>query len=452
MLGKLHVSFPFSAPVCFLAGALLGTAALAAPASSPKNSKSMSASVPSGHDYHVAAPANHAGLTCRFLKPADFKIADLPAEEVDFSKGSQFMPLAVAVTPYGPMVFTVAARPAFDDGAVSQWLEYICSAEGYTHTPVKETRIGAYPAVTCDATQKADDVTMKMRFVLFEDGGRLFQMSVMAPEALWTSAIEKMAPMLASLELRESRGTKVSLLPGGPVPAAQPADKLADKPEGKAAATGKPTPKKTAKAAATAATAAAATPPTAKLTAEELAALAFASDAASLDPENKINANLRNRGAGLVPRVVSIDLPGKSATVAAGAVQGLFRLPLGWHVIDDGKRTLVFDAGGKIQINLSQRLNEGVAPKDFARACLDQYLAEQPDLPVAAFEIDGIAAAGVRGAMIDGEKLDQCFFVRDLGREGLLLVARVTAKEADSKRALDLAGDIMATFDAPAAR
>ena len=40
--------------------------------------------------------------------------------------------------------------------------------------------------------------------------------------------------------------------------------------------------------------------------------------------------------------------------------------------------------------------------------------------------------------------------VRDIGREGLYLVARVTASAEDAKRALDLAGDIVASFDTPA--
>lgn len=409
----------------------------------------MSSALPAGYDYHVVSLAQHAGLTCRFLKPADFKIADLPSETPDFSKGAQFMPLAVAITHYGPMVFTVAARPAFDDGTVSQWLDYICKAEGYSHTPVKETRIGPHPAATCDATQKTDDVTMTMRFVLFEDGGRLFQMSAMAPEAFWDSAIKKMAPMLASLELKEPRGTQVALFAGQLIPA----PKAEETPAGKAAGTEKPASKKSAsKKPATKPAAPASAPasaPTAKLTPQELAALALASDAASLDPEHNFNINLRNRGAGLVPRVVSVDLEGKFATVAAGAVVGMFHVPLGWHVIDDGKRTLVFDAEGKIQINLSQRLSEGAAPKDFARACLDQYLSTQPDLPVAVLELDGIVGAAVRGAMIDGEKLDQCFFVRDLGREGLLLVGRATATAENSTRAFDLAGNIVATFEAP---
>jgi hypothetical protein len=401
----------------------------------------MSNAIPAGYEYHVVAPTNHAGLTCRFLKPADFKIAELPPSETNFSDGGVFLPLAVALTQYGPMVFTVAARPAYDDGAVSQWLEYICRKEGYEHSPVTEIRIGDLPAVTCDALQKADDVTMKMRFVLFEDGGRLFQMSAMAPEALWSSAIEKLAPMLSSLELREPRGTKVPLKPGAPPPtqkpeksaeapapapvAAKPADDAPATPPGKSAA------------------------PTARLTTAELIALALAEDASSLDSENQMNVNLRNRGAGLVPRVSKVDKATKSALVAAAAVQGSFRVPFGWHVIDDGKRTLVFDAGGQIQVNLSQRLREGESTRDFARGCLQQYLDLQPDLKQAELELDGIAGAGVRDAKIESETLDQYFLVRDIGRTNLFLVARVTAKSEDATRALNLAGDIMATFDGP---
>ena len=61
-------------------------------------------------------------------------------------------------------------------------------------------------------------------------------------------------------------------------------------------------------------------------------------------------------------------------------------------------------------------------------------------------EMQGIAGAGVRGANIGGEILDQCFLVRDLGRPGLYLVARVTGTGADTTRAMDMAGDILATF------
>jgi len=259
----------------------------------------MANSVPSGYEYCFVAPAEQPGLTCRFLKPLDFTTAELPPATPDFSQGTQFLPLAIALTQFGPLVFTVAARPAFTDGTVSDWLAYICGQQGYPHGPITATRIGDLPAVTGDAAQTADGAVMKMRFVLLEDDGRLFQMAAMGPESLWASAIEKIEPMLASLELRKVRGTKVALHPGEPLPVAAPA---------------------------------AAAPPTARLTAEELAALALAADASSLDPEHPMNARLRDNGAGLVPRVATVDLTGRSATLAAGAVEGFFRVPLGWQM------------------------------------------------------------------------------------------------------------------------
>ncbi len=390
----------------------------------------MSDTIPAGYDYHVAALEAHAGLTCRFLKPADFTVADLPPETPDFTDGAQFMPIAVAMSPHGPMVFAVAARPAFGDGTVALWLDYICTQEHYPHSAITETRIGSLPAVTCDASQQADDgSTMTMRFVLLEDGGRLFQMSAMSPEMFWSAALDKMSPMLASLELGQVHGTRVPLFPGSPPPtatASAPASAPAPEPAR-----------------------APAVEPTAVLTPDEFLALALADDAASLDVEHPMNANLRERGAGLVPRVVKTDLATRCATLAAGAVEGFFRVPFGWHVIDDGKRTLVFDAGGRIQINLSQRLHEGASTADFSRQLLQQYLEKQPDLPSVAITFSGIAGVGVRGVTVESETLDQYFLVRDLNRAGRYLVARVSASAEDSTRALDLAGDIVATFEGP---
>jgi hypothetical protein len=279
---------------------------------------------------------------------------------------------------------------------------------------------------------------MKMRFILLEDGGRLFQMAAMAPEAFWSAAIEKMSPMLASFELREARGTRVSLLPGNPPPQPMATETPSSASEPSDAAAKPPT------------TAAAPGEPTALLKPAELIALALAEDTASLDPEHRINVNLRDRGAGLVPRLASTDTATKSVRLAAGAIEGFFRIPFGWHAIDDGKRTLIFDAGGRIQVNLSQRLHEGASTTEFARQLLQQYLEQQPDLPTVEISLSGIAGAGVRGVTIENETLDQYFLVRDVGRDGRYLVARVSATEADSTRALDLAGDIVATFDGPA--
>lgn len=73
----------------------------------------------------------------------------------------------------------------------------------------------------------------------------------------------------------------------------------------------------------------------------------------------------------------------------------------------------------------------------------------QPDLPTIEHSLSGFAAAGVRGVTVGNETLDQYFFVRDLGRPGLYLVARVSAATEDAIRELDLAGDIVATFESP---
>lgn len=405
----------------------------------------MPTSIPEGYEYHVVAPGAHAGLTCRFLKPAEFQLADLPAETPDFSEGAKFMPLAVAMTQYGPMVFSLAARPAFDDGTVSQWLEYICGQEGYPHSPVTATSVGNLPAVTCDATQKADDGTpMKMRFVLLEDGGRLIQMAAMAPEVFWSAALKKMSPMLESFELREVRGSKVPLLPGEPPP--QP---RAPETPPVASATPVVETKPPPAASAPASPAPTSSEPVPLLKPEEIRALALADDAASLDPEQEFNANLRNRGIGLVPRVAGVDPATKSVRIAAGAVEGFFRVPFGWHVIDDGKRTLVFDAAGRIQVNLTLRRHEGAATADFAAQLLQQYLDQQPELPTIQRMLANIAVSAVRGVTIGSEKLDQYFLVRDVGRDGLYLVAKVNTSAEDCARAMDLAGDIVATFETP---
>jgi hypothetical protein len=69
----------------------------------------------------------------------------------------------------------------------------------------------------------------------------------------------------------------------------------------------------------------------------QAADVALADDASSLDPENPINANLRANGVGLVPRVIMEATRAKFATVACAAIEAMFRVPFGWHVIDDWK-------------------------------------------------------------------------------------------------------------------
>lgn len=166
-----------------------------------------------GYVEHVVAPESLAALRCRFLKPRDFRVSPLPIQEHDFSRRTSFLPLVVTLTPRGPLVFSIAARPAQTDGLVSHWLEQLCRNQGFIRGPIAPSHLGTAPAVTCDAIQKGFGVVMKARLVLMEDGGRLFQINAMAPEALWPTAEKRFLPMLESFQLDEVRGPTVPLFP-----------------------------------------------------------------------------------------------------------------------------------------------------------------------------------------------------------------------------------------------
>lgn len=396
----------------------------------------MNSSIPAGFHHHVVAPEGRDFLRCRFLSPNDFVLADLPTEEIDFENSPRFMPLAVMIANYGPVVFTVSARPAFSDGAVSEWLEHLCETEGFHPAKVETVKIGRLSGVACDAEQVGDGITMRMRLVLLENGGRLFNLSAMAPTQLWSAAADKLEQMIASFEVAEDHGSQVALTPAResqPEPAtltpaaAAHALELATE-ENAAYSENHDTGEHQA-----------------KLTDAEWAELVLADEPASLDPEERINANLRNNGVGLVPNILSLDRKTKSARIGCGSLEAVVRIPFGWRAIDDGKRTLIFD-GDRIQISVNQR-QWNKTPAELAEAILAEYEREQVGLKSFVHEMDGITMLGLAGLQIDGEECAQAFMIRDLGRPGLVLVARATAKEEHLRAAANLAGDIMARIE-----
>jgi hypothetical protein len=384
----------------------------------PANPSSAMSDAPSGYSYKILSPAGRDFLKCRFLCPDDFRLADLPADEPDFTQSKNFMPLGVAVANYGAVVvFSVAARPAYKEGTVAEWLAHLCKEEGYDPGAVELIKVGALDAAACDAIKTADGVTMRMRITLLEDGGRLYNFSAMAPTQLWSAVADKLNGMLASFELQEDKGPTMALSPEAAAPAV---------------ATAAPSEN------------------SARLTPEQFAELVLADDMSALDPEQKINANLRDNAVGFVPNVLSVNKEEKSARVGAGAIEAIFRVPFGWHVNDDGRRTLVFDGGGRMQINLSLRRREIDSLVELARSYVAPYLEQQPGLEAFVHELDGIVAIGVRGLKVDDEVLDQTFLLRDIDRDGLVLVARATGSSDDIRLAMNLAGDILAGIETAA--
>jgi hypothetical protein len=389
------------------------------PTTASASSPAMS-DAPSGYSYKILTPAGREFLKCRFLLPDDFKLTDLPEAEADFSEPKNFMPLAIAAANYGSAIFIIGSRPAYKEGNVAEWLPRLLKEDGADPGAVELVDVGPFKAAACDAMQVADGVVMRMRVTMLEDGGRLYNFIAVAPNQLWVAVSGKFNDMVKSFEV-ETRG-------GPTMPLTAEAEVA---------------PRETAEETPSAET-------TARLSPKQFAELVFAEDMSALDPEQKINANLRERGVGFVPNVLSVDKEQKSARVGAGAIEGIVRVPFGWHVNDDGRRTLVFDGAGRMQISISLRPRDKDSLVDLGRSYVTPYLEQQPDLQGFVHEQGDVVAVGVRGLKVDGEVLDQTFLLRDIGRDGYVLVARATGSSEDIRLAMNLAVDILAGIETAA--
>ena len=178
------------------------------------------------------------------------------------------------------------------------------------------------------------------------------------------------------------------------------------------------------------------------------ASASLADDASSLDPENPINANIRDSGSGLVPNVHEIDPSEKSATVGAGAIMALIKVPFGWHVIDDGKRTLIFNASGEVQVNLNLYQPEGADPEETLDLILAEMEEHHPDLQHIRLELEGMPCLGLRNIYEGGELLEQAYLIRP-AYNGLMLKTRVTADPEWMTRAMNMAGLVLQSIQYP---
>jgi hypothetical protein len=166
---------------------------------------------------------------------------------------------------------------------------------------------------------------------------------------------------------------------------------------------------------------------------------ALAADEASLSPDHPMNVRLRNNGAGLVPRVVEVNRQEKYAIVGAGSITASFKVPLGWHVIDDGRRVLIFDAGGAMQVNLNRRLREGAKDTEVLTQLEQQYQKQQPDIQVRTVEQAGLKGIHFTNLRSGKEVLNQIFLVQPSADPATVVVARITGNEKSINTALTTA-------------
>ena len=118
------------------------------------------------------------------------------------------------------VVFVVAARPAYAEGTVAQWLDWVTRQQGLDPGPMEQQPIGSHAAVACWGIQVEGDTVMRSRLLMFEDGGRIVAISCTAPDALWLSVAPSFASMLGTFALLAPRGGRFGLATEGALLAA----------------------------------------------------------------------------------------------------------------------------------------------------------------------------------------------------------------------------------------
>jgi hypothetical protein len=401
---------------------------------------------------HEIAPAGRAMLSCSCLKPDGWVSVPVPEEEYDFENPSTFIPLLVWMAPYGAVVFTIAARPAFDDGAVQDWAEYLAGQQNLRLEQVREARIDRMPCCLIEATMPSDAGEMRSRTVFLEDGRRLYTIGALAPDAIWESVRADFEVLIGSFRLDERHGITAApmrLMTSDPVmdlSASSPA--LGVNRDAAAApefTTDDSTPPPVAAAPDDDSSPADMAEP--DDTPAQARDVALADDAATLDPDHVINARLRDAGAGLVPRVLRIAADEPYAVVGAGAIEAMFHVPFGWHVIDDGRRTLVFDPAGGVQINLNLRPAQAHEITDLLQGIGDELARDNPQALFMKLELMGMPCLAIRDLLIEGETLDQAYLARPSHRDDLALVCRVTSDRANMTRAVNTAEVILRSLE-----
>jgi hypothetical protein len=175
----------------------------------------------------------------------------------------------------------------------------------------------------------------------------------------------------------------------------------------------------------------------------DFAHYAKAADTGTLDPENPINARLRDQGVGFVPNLLEVDEEAQTARLGVGAIAATIQVALGWHVIDDGRRTMILDPDGKIQINLSVIAREGRSVDEILDDIQAEAVQSYPEPEFLRLEDDGIWAIAIRNIAVNGEAVEQVHMLTRWANESALLRARVTADPASMRFAANYADLIL---------
>ncbi|HYW31066.1 MAG TPA: hypothetical protein VE869_06115 [Gemmatimonas sp.] len=380
-------------------------------------------------------PDGRAALAFTCVMPADWVEVPLPPDSTDFGNPAAFAALFICTAPYGAVLFTVAARPAFDDGTVEDWARYLSDENRLRVEKMQEARIGRCPCVLSNATMETDAGVMRSRSVFLEDGGRLFNIGTLAPEAIWPAVEDVLQGLIGSFVPDEIHGITVApmrlMTADGTVDLTFDASKFHAAHESSSESTGESTSQSTGESISESSSESSSQSTTETTDDAERASepIEPADDASSLDPEHEMNVRLRDAGMGLVPRVLAIDAEARTATIGAGAIEGIVRVPFGWHVLDDGRRTLVFDRAGAMQINLDLRYASVEEHGNLLQGIGDELAAANPSAEFQKLMMGDCPCLAVRNLPVDGALLQQAYLVQASHRPEMALLCRVTADD-----------------------
>jgi hypothetical protein len=112
-----------------------------------------------------------------------------------------------------PVVFTIAVRRAPKEGSVAEWLEKQCYMQGLALQRMEVHKFLFGTGIDALALQASDLTPLKLRIVMFEDGGRLFALTGMAPVSMWETVVATLSLAILTFELVSPKGPTAPLLP-----------------------------------------------------------------------------------------------------------------------------------------------------------------------------------------------------------------------------------------------
>jgi hypothetical protein len=148
-----------------------------------------------------------------------------------------------------------------------------------------------------------------------------------------------------------------------------------------------------------------------------------------------------------VPNLLESDPESKTAKLGAGAIRAVIRVAFGWHVIDDGRKTLVLDPDGKIQISLSVMQKDGRSIDQMLDDIQAEASESYADPEFLRLQDDGIWGLAVRNIVVDHEPVEQLHMLTAWANDSAMLRARVTADPESMRFAANYADLILKSAD-----